>query len=70
MFAFAGGGSRIEIPRAPANNPKSGTVTSTPDDAELLKDGEAWASRSYLTRMIQMRVSSMYLKTIRSFCVT
>ena len=38
MLAFAGGDSRIEIPTAPTKNPKSGTVTSTPDDAELLKD--------------------------------
>ena len=37
-LAFAGGDSRIEIPTAPTKNPKSGTVTSTPDDAELLKD--------------------------------
>ena len=38
MSAFAGGDSRIEIPRAPTKNPKSETMTSTPDDAELLKD--------------------------------
>ena len=38
VLAFAGGDSRIEIPTAPTKNPKSGTVTSTPDDAELLKD--------------------------------
>ena len=38
MLAFAGGDSRIEIPTAPTKNPKSGTSTSTPDDAELLKD--------------------------------
>ena len=38
MLAFASGDSRIEIPTAPTKNPKSGTVTSTPDDAELLKD--------------------------------
>ena len=38
MLAFAGGDSRIEIPTAPTKNPKSETVTSTLDDAELLKD--------------------------------
>ena len=38
MLAFARGDSRIEIPTAPTKNPKSGTVTSTPDDAELFKD--------------------------------
>ena len=38
VLAFAGGGSRIEIPTAPTKNPKSETMTSTPDDAELLKD--------------------------------
>ena len=37
VLAFAGGDSRIEIPRAPTKNPKSETMTSTPDDAELLK---------------------------------
>ena len=34
MLAFAGD-SRIEIPTAPTKNPKSETMTSTPDDAEL-----------------------------------
>ena len=29
---------RIEIPTAPTKNPKSETMTSTLDDAELLKD--------------------------------
>ena len=38
MLAFAGGDSRKEIPTAPTKNPKSETMTSTPDDAELLKD--------------------------------
>ena len=38
VSAFAGGDSRIEIPTAPTKNPKSETMTSTPDDAELLKD--------------------------------
>ena len=38
MLAFAGGDSRIEIPTAPTKNPKSVTVISTPDDAELSKD--------------------------------
>ena len=38
VLAFAGGESRLEIPTAPTKNPKSETVTSTPDDAELLKD--------------------------------
>ena len=38
MLAFAGSDSRIEIPTAPTKNRKSGTVTSTPDDAELFKD--------------------------------
>ena len=38
MLAFAGGDSRIEIPTAPNKNPKSETMISTPDDAELLKD--------------------------------
>ena len=38
MLAFAGGDSRIEIPTAPTKNPKSETMISTPDDAELLKD--------------------------------
>ena len=38
MLAFAGGYSRIEIPTAPTKNPKSETMISTPDDAELLKD--------------------------------
>ena len=38
MLAFAGGDNRIEIPTAPTMNPKSGTMTSTPDDAELFKD--------------------------------
>ena len=38
MLAFAGGDSRIEISTAPTKNPKSETITSTPDDAELLKD--------------------------------
>ena len=38
MLAFAGGDSRTEIPTAPTKKPKSETVTSTPDDAELLKD--------------------------------
>ena len=37
VLAFAGGDSRIEIPTAPNKNPKSATMTSTPDDAELLK---------------------------------
>ena len=37
-LAFAGGDSRIEIPTAPTKNPKSETMTSTQDDAELLKD--------------------------------
>ena len=36
MLAFAGGDSRIEIP--PTKNPKSETMISRPDDAELLKD--------------------------------
>ena len=38
VLAFACGDSRIEIPTAPTKNPKSETMTSTPDDAELLKD--------------------------------
>ena len=38
MLAFAGGDSRIAIPTAPTQNPKSETMPSTPDDAELLKD--------------------------------
>ena len=38
MLAYAGSDSRIEIPTAPTKNPKSETMTSTPDDAELLKD--------------------------------
>ena len=38
VLVFAGGDSRIEIPTAPAKNPKSETMTSTPDNAELLKD--------------------------------
>ena len=38
MLAFVGGDSRNEILTAPTKNPKSGTVTSTEDDAELLKD--------------------------------
>ena len=38
MLAFAGGDSRIEIPTAPTKNPKSETMISTPDDADLLKD--------------------------------
>ena len=38
MLALAGGDSRIEIPTAPTKNPKSDTMTSTPDDAELVKD--------------------------------
>ena len=38
VLAFAGGGSRSEIPAAPNKNPKSETMTSTLDDAELLKD--------------------------------
>ena len=38
MLAFAGGDSRIEIPTVPTKNPKSETMTSTPGDAELLKD--------------------------------
>ena len=38
MLAFTGGDSRIEIPTAPTKNPKSETTTSTPDDAELLKN--------------------------------
>ena len=38
VLAFAGGNSRIEIPTAPTKNPKSETMTSTLDDAELLKD--------------------------------
>ena len=38
VLAIAGGDSRIEIPTAPTKNPKSETLTSTPDDAELLKD--------------------------------
>ena len=35
---FANGDSRIEIPTAPTMNPKSETMTSTLDDAELLKN--------------------------------
>ena len=38
VLAFAGGDSRIDIPTTPTKNPKSETMTSTPDDAELLKD--------------------------------
>ena len=38
MLAYAGGDCRIEIPTAPTKNPKSETMISTPDDAELLKD--------------------------------
>ena len=38
MLVFAGGDSRIEIPTAPTKNPKPETITSTLDDAELLKD--------------------------------
>ena len=38
VLAFAGGDSTNEIPTAPTKNPKSGTVTSTLDDAELFKD--------------------------------
>ena len=38
MLALAGGDSRIVIPTAPTKNPKSETMTSTPDDAELLRD--------------------------------
>ena len=59
-FAVAGRDGRIEIPTEPTKKPKSGMATSTPDDAELLKE---------LTDlgMIQMRVSSLCLKTIRSF---
>ena len=38
VLAFAGGDNRIEIPTAPTKNPKSETMTSTLDDAELLKD--------------------------------
>ena len=38
VLAFAGGDSRLEIPTAPTKNPKSETMTHTPDDAELLKD--------------------------------
>ena len=38
VLAFAGGDSRMEIPTAPTKNPKAETVTSTPDDAGLLKD--------------------------------
>ena len=38
MLAFADGDSRIEIPTAPTKNPMSETVTSTLDDADLLKD--------------------------------
>ena len=37
-LALALGDSRIEIPTAPTKNPKSETMTSTPDDAELLRD--------------------------------
>ena len=38
VLAFAAGDSRNEIPTAPTKNPKSETMTSTSDDAELLKD--------------------------------
>ena len=38
VSALAGGDSRIEIPTALTKNPKSEMMTSTPDDAELLKD--------------------------------
>ena len=38
MLSIAGGDSRIEIPTALTQNPKSETMTSTADDAELLKD--------------------------------
>ena len=38
VLSLAGGDSRIEIPTAPTKNPKSETMTSTPDDAELLKE--------------------------------
>ena len=38
VLALAGSDSRIEIPTAPTKNPKSETMTSTTDDAELLKD--------------------------------
>ena len=37
-LAFASSDSRIEIPTAPTKNPKSETMISTTDDAELLKD--------------------------------
>ena len=37
-LAFAGGDSSIGILTAPTKNPKSETMTSTLDDAELLKD--------------------------------
>ena len=35
MLALAGGDSRTEIPTAPTKNPKSETMTSTPDVEEL-----------------------------------
>ena len=38
LFALAGGDSRIEISTAKTKNPKSETMTSTLDDAELLRD--------------------------------
>ena len=53
VLALAGGDSRIEIPTAPTKNPKSGMVTSTPDDAELLNDPEAWTSRRCSMRTLQ-----------------
>ena len=37
MLALAGGDSRIVIPTTPTKNPKSEMMTSTPDDAGLLK---------------------------------
>ena len=66
-LASAGGDSRIEIPQPRIRSQRRWFRRQTMQSCS--RTWEAWAG-SYLTRMIQMWVSSLYLKTIRSFCVT
>ena len=71
VLTFAGGDSRSEIPTTPTKNPKSETMTSTPDDAELLKGFER-PGQATVVRWGRYRCEFLpwSLKTIRLFCVT
>ena len=70
VLAIAGGDSRVEIPTAPTKNPKSETMTSTLDDAELLKDLRGLGKPPLFNGNDIDASFSLYLDTIRSFCVT